>query len=140
MTDPDPPPAPTNDFDALAASPAVAEARFACAVHGTEAGAVRLHGSDGAGWMAIVESFVCGQRERIGTAGARALRDALGRGDVGRIHALDPEWAPFYCPRCEKSYCGACWRTSLVFDPEWPAWLEEQRGVCPAGHDRMLSD
>ena len=136
MQSPEPPPGLANDFDALSATPAVADARFACAVHGTEAGVVRLHGSDGAGWMAIVESFVCSPCERIGPPGAHVLRDALDRADVRRIHALDQGWAPFYCPRCETSYWGACWRTSLVFDPDWPGWLEEQRGVCPAGHDR----
>jgi hypothetical protein len=140
MTQDPGPPAPANDFDALAAMPVVAEARFTCARHGTEAGVVRLHGNDAAGWMAIMDSFVCSQRERIGTPAARALQDALARTDVRRLHQLDEEWAPFYCPVCEASYCGECWRAFLVFDPDWPGWLEEQRGTCPEGHERMLSD
>jgi hypothetical protein len=129
-----------DGFDALAALPPVAEARFACARHGTEAGVVRLHGGDAGGWMVTVGSFVADQRERVGAPGAHALRDAVARGDVRRIHSLDPEWVPFYCPQCEKSYCGACWTTSLVFDSEWENWLEEMRGTCPEGHERMLSD
>jgi hypothetical protein len=135
-----PPPAKLSDFDALAAQPAVAQAGFTCARHGTEAGTVRLHGSEGAGWILIMESFVCRHQERIGTDKAGALRDALGRADVGRIYALDLEWAPFFCPTCAKVYCGACWRTWLEFDPDFPGWLEEQRGACPEGHERMLSD
>jgi hypothetical protein len=27
-----------------------------------------------------------------------------------------------------------------VFDDEMPGWLEETRGGCPRGHDRMLVD
>jgi hypothetical protein len=133
-------PFPPGDFETIAATPAVAEARFTCARHGTEAGTVRLHGSEAGGWMVIVHSFAGEHRERLHTTGAEALQDALPRGDARWIHQMDEEWAPFYCPACGRVYCGACWRTSLVFDPEWKDWLEETRGVCPEGHDRMLSD
>lgn len=140
MSDSEPPPVPTNDFDALAASPAVAEARFACVRHGVEAGAVSLHGNGAMGWMVVVDSLIGNHYERIDAPAAEGLHDALARADAAAIHRLDQEWAPFYCPVCAVSYCLECWRTSLVFDPEWPSWLEEMRGVCPEGHDRMLSD
>ena len=133
-------PFPPTDFVALAASQPILQARFTCARHGTEAGVVRLHGGRGTGWMVVVDSFAGVHQEGIRTPQAEALRDALPRGDVRWIHLLDEEWAPFFCPRCDRVYCGQCWRTSLVFDPEWRDWLEETRGVCPAGHERMLSD
>jgi len=137
---PDPQPPQTNDFDALSATQPVAEARFVCARHATEAGVVRLHGSDAAGWMAVVDSFVSSLRQRIAASAAEPLRDALGRGDVRAIYRLDLEWAPFYCADCDVSYCGQCWRTMPVFDPDFPGWLEEIRGTCPRDHERMLSD
>ena len=132
-------PFPPADFDAMSEAPPVAEARFTCARHGTEAGAVRLHGSEATGWMVVVDSFV-GLRQRIHTPAAEALRDALARADVRWVHLLDMEWAPFFCTRCGRVYCGACWRTFPVFDPDWKDWLEELRGVCPEGHERMVSD
>jgi hypothetical protein len=135
-----PEPVPTNAFDALAATTPVAEARFMCARHGTEAGVVRLHGSEAAGWMAVVDSFVSSTRQTIGAPEAEALRDALTRADVRAIYRLDLEWAPFYCAECGVSYCGQCWRTMPVFDPDFPGWLEELRGTCPEDHERMLSD
>lgn len=141
MHEPEPlPPMDGVGFDALAAMPAVAQARFTCVRHGTEAGSVGLHGDDAAGWMVVVDSFVCRQHERIHTGRAQELEDALKDTDVHRVYRLDPEWAPFYCPGCARVYCGECWRTELVFDPEWKDWVEETRGVCPEGHERMLSD
>ena len=137
---PDPDPRPTNYFDALLATPAVAEARFVCARHGTEAGVVRLHGSEAAGWTAVVRSVVSSTLQPIGAGAAGALREAIESGDARAIHRLDLEWAPFYCPECGASYCEQCWRTVLEFDPEFPGWLEEIRGTCPEGHERMLSD
>jgi hypothetical protein len=135
-----PGPVPRNDFDALSASEPVAEARFVCARHGTDAGIVRLHGSEAAGWMVVVESLVGNHRERIPAPSAQPLRDAVARGDVRGIHLLDLEWAPFFCAECGASYCAECWRTRPVFDPDMPGWLEEIRGECPGGHERMLSD
>lgn len=128
------------EFDALAASPAVAEARFTCARHGTEAGVVRLVGGYAQGWMVVVESFVCRQHQRIHEPPAEALRDAVAAADVREIHAMDVEWAPFYCPHCGRVYCGECWRTWEVFDEDFPPWVDQVRGVCPEGHERMLSD
>jgi hypothetical protein len=133
------PPMTGAEFDALAAAPAVAEMRFTCVVHATEAGLVRLLGGPG-GWVAAVDSVVCAHRARLHREEAEELLDALREMDVRRVHALEPEWAPFYCPACERVYCGECWRTTPVFDAEWVDWIEEVRGVCPRGHERMLSD
>jgi hypothetical protein len=65
---------------------------------------------------------------------------ALDAADAARLFAADEEFAPFWCPRCHASYCGDHWQSWLVFDPEDPGWLEEQRGTCPEGHERMLFD
>jgi hypothetical protein len=56
------------------------------------------------------------------------------------FYALNLEYAPNWCPRCAVIYCREHWRTWLEFDPEMPWWIEEIRGECPYGHERMLSD
>ena len=63
------------------------------------------------------------------------VRAALG--DAAGLYALDPELAPFYCPRCGASYCGEHWRTYDVFED---CLHDSIRGACPLGHDRMLED
>jgi hypothetical protein len=66
------------------------------------------------------------------TAGVRAVI-----GNASALYALDPELAPFYCPRCRASYCGEHWRTYDVFED---GLHDSIRGECPSGHDRMLED
>jgi hypothetical protein len=67
-----------------------------------------------------------------------AVRDALG--DAAGLYALDPELTPFYCPRCDASYCGEHWVRWDVFDDDEPTWRDSIRGTCPQGHERMLED
>ena len=66
------------------------------------------------------------------TAGVRAAI-----GTASALYALDPELAPFYCPRCGANYCGEHWRTYDVFEG---GLHDSIRGACPSGHDRMLED
>jgi len=68
------------------------------------------------------------------------LRAAFRDGRPEAFLALNEEFVPSWCPRCPAIYCADHWRTWLVFDPEHPIWLEETRGECPNGHERMLSD
>ena len=65
---------------------------------------------------------------------------ALAAADAEALYAVNLEFAPFWCPRCRAAYCGEHWRTWLVFDEDDPTWFEEQRGICPEGHERMLVD
>ncbi len=58
-------------------------------------------------------------------------------GDAHALYGLDPELAPFYCPRCCASYCGEHWRSYDVFED---GLHDSIRGACPLGHDRMLED
>jgi hypothetical protein len=68
-------------------------------------------------------------------AATQAVRAALA--DAAALHALDPELVPFYCPECERSYCGAHWRREDVFED---GFHDSIRGTCPEGHERMLED
>jgi len=62
---------------------------------------------------------------------------ALGAGDARALHALDLEFVPFWCPRCDTAYCGRHWITWDLFDD---GFFDEKRGRCPAGHERKLLD
>jgi hypothetical protein len=72
--------------------------------------------------------------------GARALREAIAAGDPERLKAIDQERVPLYCWRCRATYCADHWRRWLVFAYDFPGWLEEERGTCPRGHERMILD
>lgn len=47
----------------------------------------------------------------------------------------DPEWAPFYCPVCERAYCSAHWRLEPVFDE---AGFDYYSGSCLYGHRHKI--
>ena len=68
----------------------------------------------------------------------RALRAALRDADPAALYAVDLELAPFWCPKCEASYCGEHWVRWSVFDDD--GWHDSIRGHCPQGHERMLAD
>lgn len=74
------------------------------------------------------------------SAAGPAIVAALDAADAARLFAADEEYAPFWCPTCDASYCGEHWQSWLVLDPDDPGWFEEQRGRCPEGHERMLFD
>jgi hypothetical protein len=67
-----------------------------------------------------------------------ALRDAIAAGDAAAVHAIDRELAPWWCPDCAASYCGAHWARWDVFDDE--GFHDCIRGRCPHGHERLLED
>ena len=71
---------------------------------------------------------------------APAAAAALREGDAAALYATDLEFAPFWCPTCAASYCGRHWSTWPVWDPELDGFLDEIRGHCPRGHERMIMD
>jgi hypothetical protein len=113
-------------FDAASAA-AAGIAIHRCGVCGNEAGR-----------LTIVE----GELRRVTFTGTltqpatHAVRDALGHARA--LHALDFELAPFYCPPCDRVYCGEHWRRFDVFDDD--GFHDSIRGTCPTGHERMLED
>jgi hypothetical protein len=62
---------------------------------------------------------------------------ALETGDAAALFAIDPEYAPFWCPTCSASYCREHFRAWVVYD-DW--FFDCFRGVCPEGHERELED
>jgi hypothetical protein len=130
-----------TDFDIAESTPPRARATYTCVLHGTAAGALHLHPiAGGDEWLLVEEGFLGKTSLRLGSAAAARVAQALERADAAALYALDLEYAPFYCPACDAVYCHECWRTFLVFADDLPGWLEETRGTCPQGHERMLSD
>lgn len=81
-------------------------------------------------------------RQQIGVAeeDLPRLRRALEQGNAQALYALDPLWAPFYCPNCDRSYCNNHWRVELRFDDDFPGWYDCAYGTCPEGHRRLIDD
>jgi hypothetical protein len=128
-------------FDDAESGPTAALARFTCARDGRQAGIVHLHRfPDGSDWLLVLEGFLGKDSVRLGPAAGDALVPVLRLDDAAGLYALNLEFAPFYCPECRRVYCADCWRMFNVFADDLPGFLEEVRGICPEGHERMLSD
>ena len=97
-----------------------------CAVCGKEAGTLAC--ADGE-LRRVSFTSVLTQRE------TPAVRAALG--SARALYELDFELAPFYCPVCDRSYCGGHWSATDVFED---GVHDSIRGTCPEGHERMLED
>ncbi|HEU4885532.1 MAG TPA: hypothetical protein VFT45_25030 [Longimicrobium sp.] len=130
-----------TDFDSAESTPPRAQATYPCVRHGTQAGSLHLHRIEGRSeWLLVEEGFLGKTSRWLGAAAAERVARVLERADAAALYTLDLEYAPFYCPACDAVYCGECWRTFLVFADDLPGFLEETRGICPQGHERMLSD
>jgi hypothetical protein len=110
----------------IAACAHTGAATYHCAVCGRQAGRLVVEGEE-----LRRESFTSTLTQPV----TPAVRAALGSAE--RLHALDPELAPFYCPDCRASYCGEHWRRRDIFEG---AFHDSIRGICPKGHDQMLEN
>ena len=54
--------------------------------------------------------------------------------DAAALHALDQTWVPFYCPRCERSFCAEHW----VLQPACNWGFDHYAGSCPDGHPHLI--
>lgn len=111
---------------------------FHCAVCGALAAALSL---DAEGVYAHTH-YMGAITERASADDRSALALAIAAVDPGAIHALNKLWAPFYCPECEKVYCGDHWRVEMQFEDEegLPGWYDCAYGTCPNGHRRLIDD
>ena len=66
-----------------------------------------------------------------------AVAAALASKDITGLRAVDSEFAPFWCFRCEKSYCRKHWKKRTVFDEGFFDYIE---GLCPMNHRQILAD
>ena len=117
----------------------IATAHFPCSLCGKEAGVVQLLGNAAPAELRRT-SFTGALTAAITDTDIPTLRRILAVRDACALHAFDLEYAPFYCPACNASYCGDHWETWDVFDEDDPSWHDSIRGRCPHGHERMLED
>lgn len=62
---------------------------------------------------------------------------ALRSHDAGALSKIDSEFTPFWCFRCENSYCKEHWRTGTRFEE---GFFDCIQGICPQGHRQTLMD
>jgi hypothetical protein len=112
-------------FD-LTAAAHVGSATHFCGRCGNEAG--KLTCADGE-LRRVSFTSVLTQRE---TPAVRAVI-----GSARALYELDFELAPFFCPECDRSYCGEHWNATDIFED---GVHDSIRGTCPEGHERLLED
>ena len=67
------------------------------------------------------------------------LIKAIHASDPGALYRLDAEAVPFYCPKCEESYCREHWQLDAVLD-DMPGQIDYITGTCTARHERIIED
>jgi hypothetical protein len=117
---------------ALAPGPAVS-ARYDCDECSAVAGTVELVVSQGPAELRR-ETFTSAPDQPVPKGSFLRLHDVLAGGDAAALYAADPDYAPFFCPDCRASYCGAHWERPDAVD----GWDALVRGRCPRGHERVL--
>lgn len=71
----------------------------------------------------------------IDPARLEALMKVIRSGDAARLHAMNAEFAPFYCPKCRLCYKD--WAYGPIFED---AHFEHMEGSCPKGHCVKIYD
>lgn len=119
----------------------LAHVSFECAVCGAAAGTFSV---DDAGTV-VIAGFLGRVTQRIDRPAPdtwRALADMSPADACRMLHALNAEWAPWYCPACDAVYCRDHWSMRVEFEEDagLPAWYDRTLGTCPRGHERVLDD
>jgi hypothetical protein len=110
---------------------------FRCFECGSTAGTVRLATS----WLGLcleVSSFTSELKAPVSQLGETVADLVAAMDSAKALYNCDHEFAPFFCPICDRCYCGEHWRRWDVFDED--GWHDSIRGVCPQGHERMLEE
>ncbi len=61
------------------------------------------------------------------------IKAALDSKDPALLYAIDPEYAPFWCPDCHEIFTLKEW--NLQYHGESGSWAS---GTCPHGHERKI--
>jgi hypothetical protein len=115
----------------------ITKAEFLCSLCLQNAGVLQLFGEPEDTKLKL-DGFMSSREMKIPIRSFEPLHSALTRGDARATHALNLEYAPFFCPQCNACYCGNHWQKWDVFDED--GWHDSIRGRCPKGHERMLED
>ena len=97
--------------------------------------AAKVNGSGGRDHVLVVWTFLGTSSRGVNHERLSDVRGALA--DTEALYTIDSELAPWWCPRCERIYCGSHWRQRTRFD-DW--FYDCTDGTCPQGHTRTLWD
>ena len=134
------------------------EARFGCALCGETAGRVRLvrsaESSTGRWRPAlealaeldavvrpegqaalVVETFFGVTSQPVSSDSADPVAEAIAAMDASALCRVAYSYAPFHCPDCAASYCGAHWDWRTFEDDPYSG----VEGRCPRGHFHVLA-
>jgi hypothetical protein len=64
-------------------------------------------------------------------------KEALLDANAGALYAINYEFAPFWCPRCQCSYCQEHYPRMVTYDD---GFFDAIYGICPQGHRRKIDD
>jgi hypothetical protein len=92
---------------------------------------------DTPGYHLVLTTFLGSMSPPISDEELGGVLAQLERGDAKPFYDRDHELAPFWCPRCQQSYCSVHWRRETLFDD---GFFDEIVGLCPEGHRRQLWD
>jgi len=70
-------------------------------------------------------------------AQAKSVSEALLAGSASALYAINYEFAPFWCPSCQCSYCHEHYVSFPTFDD---GFYDATYGTCPHGNRRKLDD
>jgi hypothetical protein len=110
----------------------IAAHTFACSVCGASAGRVQVGPGEALVWS------MCNTGTAISARAQKRLITALVAGEARQVYAVDPELAPFFCPRCKACYCSEHWKQRDIFEED--GFFDCVLGICPRGHERILCD
>lgn len=115
---------------------------FHCRTCGDVAGTVTLVPSAAGAAHLSISGLMFQETTDVTGDRLRRLQAVLATGQARDLYDIEPLWASFFCPQCDCSYCKQHWTVSLQFDDDddFPGWYDSARGVCPAGHERMVDD
>jgi hypothetical protein len=111
-------------------------AAFPCSLCDKPAATIAL-APDG---LIVIAGLIGRTTMRIQAEDVPKVRDILARRDACALYALNDEWASFYCPACDRSYCADHWHFAVRYDDDFPGWYDSTTGTCPAGHTRLVDD
>jgi hypothetical protein len=144
--------------DTASPEPAGREARFGCAVCGEVSGRVRfvtpadaVSDTSGPALQALAELDVLERPEHqaavvvetfygvscrpVSIERIQSVSQAITDADAAALYRIGYGYAPFHCPDCAASYCGAHWNWRSFEDDPYSG-IE---GDCPHGHFHVLA-
>ena len=98
---------------------------------------VTVYGPPGKVDSLFLKHFSQDGEYRLMPSQALELVDLFQKNDLAKIHSIDREYVPFYCPECDESYCKDHWHRWIEYDE---GFYDADYGECPKGHKRMLYD